>query len=36
MFSTGFGFYLNPFANIWARYLLSFDSKATASLTLNP
>ena len=36
IFSTGLGFYLNPFANICARYLLSFDSKATAYLTLNP
>jgi hypothetical protein len=35
-FNTGFGYYLNPLANIWARYLLSFDNKATDYLAFSP
>lgn len=34
--STGLGYYLNPFANIWARYLLSLDNKATDYLAFSP
>jgi hypothetical protein len=33
---TGRGLSLKPLARIWARYLLSLDSRATASLTLKP
>ncbi|CAM6000126.1 unnamed protein product [Sphagnum balticum] len=34
--STGLLLSLNPFARMWARYLLSLESSATDSLTLKP
>lgn len=35
-FSTGLAWSLNPFAKMWARYLLSLDKRATDSLAFNP
>ena len=34
-FSMGLNLPLSPLARIWAKYLLSFESKATASLELS-
>jgi len=36
IFRTGLTWSLNPFARIWARYLLSFDKRATDSFALSP
>ena len=36
IFITGLAWSLNPLARIWARYLLSFDKRATDSFALSP